>query len=145
MFRKREEAGGCWPRSMLPTSSMGTNKTFITLSSWVPVHFLGGRHWPLQDPKRWILVDVSQPQVCHPPLSMIVLSLVLGAPLASDSWGGLRRGMVDKLEAHGKARPSLLLDVTLSACDAGNHALQLATKDGGEEREELGSRRCVTN
>lgn len=53
--------------------------------------------------------------------------------------------MVDKLEAHGKARPSLLLDVTLSACDAGNHALQLATKDGGEEREELGSRRCVTN
>ena len=52
---------------------------------------------------------------------------------------------MDKLEAHGKARPSLLLDVTLSACDAGNHVLQLATKDGGEEREELGSRRCVTD
>ena len=50
---------------------------------------------------------------------------------------------MDNQEAHGKARPSLLLDVTLSACDAGNYALQLSTKDGGEDREELGSRRCA--
>lgn len=109
-----------------------------------PCALLGSRHWPLQDLK----VDLELMYVNHRgiiPLSMIVLSLVLGAPLSvthevvsAGEWWTTQEAEI------GGAGSCLLWDLTLSACDTGTMPSVYPPKMV-ERKEELGSRFCVTD